>query len=86
LNVANEEDSGMGMVKKKEFRANDYDSLYFDYFIPGNYDLDAQETQAALKDESSLANESDTQEDIGKVLMTSGCSSTFKYAKQMKEL
>jgi hypothetical protein len=85
LNVANEEDSGMGLVKKKEFRAKDYDSLYFDYFIPGNYDLDAQETQAALKDESSLANESDTQEDIGKVLMTSGCSSTFKYAKQMKE-
>jgi hypothetical protein len=85
LYVANEEDSGMGLVKKKEFRHKDYDSLYFDYFIPGNYALDAQETKAALKDKISSTNESETQEDIRKVQMTTGCESRFQYAKQMTE-
>lgn len=87
LFVANEKDYGMGIIKREELKKDDYDIVYFDYYIPSNVILNKTKINSDVSGQKAgFASEKETVKSVAPITMQSGdCRSKLRYDTQYKQ-
>jgi hypothetical protein len=80
-----EEDSGIGLVKTKDLQNVRYDSLYFEYFIPGDNETVTQANQDTLAKTGTVDRNAAAAAERQETLLAGSNIRTFQYADVMKE-